>query len=98
VATQEIRTGQSLASLAGSLYGDSSYFRELAELNNLDIFDPQSLAGLSIQVPSVEEIQIRAANLAQGALAQLINTQSLDLSGIKGPASLSPQSLIEWLL
>jgi hypothetical protein len=96
VATQEIRTGQSLASLAGSLYGDSSYFRELAELNNLDIFDPQSLAGLSIQVPSLEEIKGKASSAIASTISQL-NTQSLDLSAIRGPASLSPSQLIEWL-
>ncbi|MBW4483027.1 MAG: hypothetical protein KME14_10825 [Tildeniella torsiva UHER 1998/13D] len=97
MTTQEIRPGQSLSSLAGSLYGDTSYFRELAELNNLDIFDPESLAGQTIEVPSVEEIQSRASSAIAPALSQL-NTQSLDLSAIRGPASLSPQQLIEWLL
>jgi len=93
VAIQEIQPGQSLASLAGSLYADNSYFRELAELNNLDIFDPESLAGRSIEVPSAEEIKARVSSAITSALSQ-----NLDLSGIRGPQSLSPQQLIEWLL
>ncbi|MBE9110312.1 hypothetical protein IQ273_12905 [Nodosilinea sp. LEGE 07298] len=97
MTTQEIRPGQSLSSLAGSLYGDTSYFRELAEQNNIDIFNPESLAGLNIEVPSLEEVKAQATSAIESTLSQL-NIQSLDLSAIRGPASLSASQLIEWLL
>ena len=47
--------GQTLGSIAGKVLGDSSRFREIADLNDLNPLD--DLSALSISVPLVSELQ-----------------------------------------
>lgn len=94
MATQDVLAGQDLATIAGRVYGDTSYFRELAALNDLDIFSPADIVGTRIEVPTQAEIE----SLVESAFETAIDTAALDLSTIRGPASLSAQQLIEWLL
>ena len=47
--------GQTLGSIAGQVLGDSSRFREIADLNDLNPLD--DLSALSISVPLVSELQ-----------------------------------------
>ena len=47
--------GQTLGSIAGKVLGDSSRFREIADLNDLNPLD--DLSALSISVPLISELQ-----------------------------------------
>jgi hypothetical protein len=89
-----LSAGQDLASVAGRLYGNTSYFRELADLNQIDIFSVQSLVGATLNLPTLAELE----QLAQSAVTPLINEAVLDLGGIRRPESLGPNQLLEWLL
>lgn len=55
----KLQSGNSLQSLAGELYLNTSYFRELADFNNLDIIDLGNGLVLDELVTIGEEIQVQ---------------------------------------
>jgi hypothetical protein len=93
--TLEIPAGKSLATLAGELYGDVTYFRELADSLDINEFNPESIAGLVVEVPKrVEAFKTKLVELEES----IKNFENIDLSAISSGGQLSPQQLIEWLL
>ncbi len=64
----KLHSGGSLVKLAGELYGDNSKFRELAQLNNLDIITFGNLTvntladtGVEIITPALASVEKQAA-------------------------------------
>lgn len=97
----QLKTGDSLSKLAFEKLGDSSNWRELAELNNLDIFKALPI-GQTINIPTTEQLKELAINAAQAQVRTAINdlTKDLDLSGLKiaNPFGSQPWQLIEYVL
>ncbi|MBD2515186.1 LysM peptidoglycan-binding domain-containing protein [Nostoc sp. FACHB-973] len=92
---KKVELGESLESIAHEFIGDYSYWREIAESNNIDIFQPIEI-GKSIKIPSDKEIKDMAITVVNDILAEL------DLSPLsKGVASsygTSDYRIIDWVL
>lgn len=91
----------SLLTLAKEKLGDSDLWREIADVNGLDIFEPL-LSGRSIQIPSREQLETLAKDRLQQEAGRLLGDleQQLDLSSLKqsNPFGSQAWQLIEWIL
>ncbi|MBD2168066.1 LysM peptidoglycan-binding domain-containing protein [Calothrix membranacea FACHB-236] len=54
--TLQINVGDSLANIANEVMGDYSQWRELAEMNDLDIFKAIEI-GRTIKIPTAKEVE-----------------------------------------
>lgn len=92
-----LKAGDTLHDLAYQQLGGQTHFRELADFNNLDIFEPLPV-GQPIEIPTQEQLQ-ELTDQAQQQIQRTVDslTDQLDLSGIKQPDA-APQSLISWVL
>jgi hypothetical protein len=102
--TQRILTaGDSLEAIAWQAYADHSHWRELADLNDLDIFEALPV-GQAINVPSLDEVKALAVKAIASQVQRLTGALSnaaaaqLDLSGLKQPAAAGEFNLIGWSL
>lgn len=75
--------------------GDAGRFREIADLNGIDIFE-QITSGKQIQIPNKDELVQIAVGAIGKTLSQYIN-EKLDLSKLKNNSQY-PWQVIEWLL
>ncbi|MBD2256647.1 LysM peptidoglycan-binding domain-containing protein [Pseudanabaena sp. FACHB-2040] len=97
-----LSSGDSLDLIAHQLLGDQSNWRELADINDIDIFE-QLPIGQSIQIPTQEQVGELVAQ-AQAQIQQTVTstlesvTQQLNLSGIKQPEAAGEYNLISWIL
>ncbi|MBD2060515.1 LysM peptidoglycan-binding domain-containing protein [Oculatella sp. FACHB-28] len=96
----ELSAADSLDNLAHRYLGNASNFREIADLNNIDIFSELPV-GQVINIPSIEQVE----EIVRERLAQISNTVSseleeLDLSSIltSNPAAAENYQLISWLI
>jgi len=98
-STTDVAVGSSLASIANSSTGDYSVWRNIATLNNINIFQPLTV-GQTIKLPSSKDIQ----NSINAKAVSSLNTAlaKLDLSSInKGlPTAIATNEwrLISWIL
>jgi len=76
---QQLSSGQSIADLAFDRLGDSLNFRELADFNELDIFDDLPI-DLPIEIPNPQDLQAMAREKVRDALSGVAG--DLDLSAI----------------
>ncbi|MBW4421187.1 MAG: LysM peptidoglycan-binding domain-containing protein [Myxacorys californica WJT36-NPBG1] len=96
----EVSSGSTLADIAYETLGSSSNFREIADWNELDIFQ-QLPIGQSLSIPSKEELKTLAINLAKTEVRKAVDPllKDLDLSSLKAanPFGLFDHQLISWL-
>jgi hypothetical protein len=64
--TVEVKAGDSLATIAFDILGDSSLWREIAFFNDLDIFDSLEV-GTTLKIPLKEEVQ-KVINAVEAAI------------------------------
>lgn len=100
-------SGQSLAGLAHKHLGSVSKFREIAELNNIDVLKDKSFNELkSILIPSKEDIDLK--RVATPILENIAN-ELLESSGLPSASTVagliqgrdvknSVITLVDWLL
>lgn len=97
----QLKAGDSLSKLAFEKLGDPSNWRELADLNNLDIFSALPV-GQAINIPTTEQLKAMVISAAQAQVTNAVNdlTKDLDLSGLKiaNPFGTLPHQLIEWVV
>jgi LysM repeat protein len=97
----QLKAGDSLSKLAYEKLGDPSNWRELADLNNLDIFKALPV-GQPINIPTTEQLREMVIAAAQTQVTNAVNdlTKDLDLSGLKvaNPFGSLEHQLIEWVV
>lgn len=97
----QLKAGDSLSKLAYEKLGDPSNWRELADLNNLDIFKALP-TGQSINIPTTDQLREMVISAAQAQVTSVVNdlTKDLDLSGLKkaNPFGTQPWQLVEWVV
>ena len=94
VQSIEFNPGDSLGKLADRYLGDVSNWRELADLNNLDIFAPIP-QGTVLEIPDADQLR----SLLQDQLGQLAN-ELPDLSSVAAGrlgGVLEEIKVIDWL-
>ena len=102
--TIQVNSGADLYSIAEAHLGDSSYWREVALVNGLGVFDA---IPINLQIPDPSELEslvsaVKAKDLSGilsgvGAIAG-IDMSKLDLSGVKVPSAAGDSNLIDWLI
>lgn len=97
----ELTAADSLDNLAHRYLGNASYFREIADLNNIDIFSDLPV-GRTITIPSkaqVEEIvRERLSKIASQVTSQLDDELNLAPLLSSNPAAAENYQLISWLI
>ena len=81
-----IQSGNSLQSIAGELYLNTSYFREIADFNNLDILDLGNDLGLGELVKVGNELKLQAKSEVIDAAKQVKTQIQESLSRIEDEA------------
>lgn len=76
---EQLSNGSSIADLAFDRLGDALNFRELADFNDLDIFDNLPI-DLPINIPNAQDLQTMAREKVRDALSDVAG--DLDLSAI----------------
>lgn len=94
----QLSVGQSLSTIANKTLGNYSLWREIATLNNINIFQPSTI-GKNISIPNPKQIE---SMLNSNATTQANNVlKTLDLSSLsKGLTSAATNEfrLISWVL
>ena len=99
----EIKPGDSLELISHSLFGDITYFRDIADTNNIEIFDELKV-GTFITIPTVKEIKrkieagVREVSLLTQQSLNPGYLKSLDLSGLKQAESVAAFQLVSWII
>lgn len=91
--------GDSLDNLAHKFYSDFRNWRELADINSLDIFEDLT-PGSNLRIPTKQEID-NLVNTVQNTIQRVgsINYDQLDLSVLTtSVAATNPHQLIDWIL
>jgi hypothetical protein len=96
-----LNSGDSVSTIAHRNLESSGDWRELADFNGIDIFQPLQV-GKQIEIPSINQVKQMALSALQAQLNQSVNDlyKDLDLSGLKGsnPFGELPHQLITWVL
>lgn len=88
-----IQAGDSLESLSHQAYGQIESFRDIADVNGLDLFDELQV-GAEIEIPTREQVSQAIESVTNRALAVV---DELDLSSVKQKSTVRNSQLISWL-
>lgn len=94
ISERILTAGDSLSAIAAEVYGEVGSFRDIADANDIDIFEVLPV-GKSIVIPALADVQ---KSIKQAATQAASTVDGLDLSKLKQPETGNPWQLLSWVI